>query len=160
AYQVGGGRSGAARGRASVFGIKDMRDLEPALEYDAHQSVITDPGVEKTFFHWLPEEMRERCMIVQGVIMHPFEAHCYEVRLRQARLHELELRYVALMLRSMWQFRGYDTLHHPFLPEHRLLGNCRDYATLLCAILQHYEVPARVRCGCASYFVPGFFTDH
>ncbi len=47
---------------------------------------------------------------------------------------------------------------HP--PEKRLVGNCRDFATMLCAMLRHQKVPARVRRGFASYFEPDFWTDH
>jgi len=37
--------------------------------------------------------------------------------------------------------------------EKRLVGNCRDFATLLCAMLRHQGVPARARCGFGTYFL-------
>ncbi|HEV2473921.1 MAG TPA: transglutaminase-like domain-containing protein, partial [Chthonomonadales bacterium] len=45
-------------------------------------------------------------------------------------------------------------------PNRRLAGNCRDFATMLCAMLRHQGVPARVRYGFATYFEPDYFTDH
>jgi len=37
----------------------------------------------------------------------------------------------------------------------RVVGNCRDYALLLTAMLRHQGIPARVRSGVARYFFPG-----
>jgi transglutaminase-like putative cysteine protease len=44
--------------------------------------------------------------------------------------------------------------------EKRLVGNCRNFSTMLCAMLQHQGVPARARCGFATYFEPDHFEDH
>jgi hypothetical protein len=44
--------------------------------------------------------------------------------------------------------------------EARLIGCCRDYATLLCSILRHRGVPARIRFGFATYFEPNWNPDH
>jgi len=137
-----------------------MSYLEPSLDYYARQGQITDPGGDEILFRWLPQEVSALCLTVQGVMLHPFEAHRYEVKLRRARLRELHLRYVSSMLLAMRELGGYHTITRPYLPEQRLLGNCRDFAVMLCAILRHQGVPARVRCGFASYFEPGFFTDH
>ena len=46
------------------------------------------------------------------------------------------------------------------LPEKRLLATCRDYALLTCSLFRHYEIPARVRCGFADYFISGQYEDH
>ena len=45
-------------------------------------------------------------------------------------------------------------------PESRLLGTCRHFATLLCAILRHQCRPARACCGFANYFIPDRYEDH
>nr|WP_277349822.1 transglutaminase-like domain-containing protein [Planosporangium thailandense] len=42
----------------------------------------------------------------------------------------------------------------------RFAGTCRDFSILLCAMLREVGVPARLRAGFASYFLPGFFDDH
>lgn len=134
--------------------------MQPSLEYYARQSQITDPGGDEPLFRWLPQEVSALCAIVQGVMLHPFEAHRYEVRLRRTRLRELHLRSVSAMLTSLWKLGGHHGLSRPALPEQRLLGNCRDFAVMLCAMLRHQRVPARVRCGFACYFEQGFFIDH
>jgi hypothetical protein len=39
-------------------------------------------------------------------------------------------------------------------------GTCRDYAIMLASMLRHQSIPARIRCGFATYFSPGPFEDH
>src|SRR5262245_25048482 len=34
----------------------------------------------------------------------------------------------------------------------RSFGTCRDYALVICSMLRHQSIPARVRCGFATYF--------
>ena len=44
-------------------------------------------------------------------------------------------------------------------PAGREVGTCRDFALLFCSFLRTHGVPARVRCGFASYFGEGWW-DH
>jgi hypothetical protein len=41
-----------------------------------------------------------------------------------------------------------------------MLGTCRDFAVMLCAIQRHHGVPARVRCGFGRYFTSNPYEDH
>lgn len=45
-------------------------------------------------------------------------------------------------------------------PVHRVVGTCRHFAVLACALLRHQGVAARVRCGFATYFEHGLAVDH
>jgi transglutaminase-like putative cysteine protease len=42
----------------------------------------------------------------------------------------------------------------------RVVGTCRHFATLACAILRARGVAARARCGFGTYFVEGRGLDH
>jgi hypothetical protein len=44
--------------------------------------------------------------------------------------------------------------------ERRMVGNCRHFSTLSAALLRHAGIPARARCGFATYFEPGKYVDH
>ena len=44
--------------------------------------------------------------------------------------------------------------------DRRSFGTCRDYAITLGSMLRHQSIPARIRCGFATYFTPGPFEDH
>jgi hypothetical protein len=45
-------------------------------------------------------------------------------------------------------------------PGNRVVGTCRHFAVLSCALLRHRNIPARVRCGFATYFQPNRGLDH
>jgi hypothetical protein len=48
----------------------------------------------------------------------------------------------------------------PRVPERRVVGVCRHFATLFVALMRQKGVPARARCGFANYFTPGKHVDH
>ncbi|MBM0233854.1 hypothetical protein JNW91_19560 [Micromonospora sp. STR1_7] len=45
-------------------------------------------------------------------------------------------------------------------PARRVIGTCRHFAVLSCALLRYREIAARARCGFATYFHPGQGVDH
>lgn len=45
-------------------------------------------------------------------------------------------------------------------PVYRVVGTCRHFAVLACALLRHQGVAARVRCGFATYFEQDRAVDH
>jgi hypothetical protein len=45
-------------------------------------------------------------------------------------------------------------------PDRRTPGTCRDFALMTCSALRERGVPARVRCGFATYFPSNPFEDH
>ncbi len=45
-------------------------------------------------------------------------------------------------------------------PGKRVVGTCRHFAVLSCALLRHRGILARVRCGFATYFQPNQGLDH
>jgi hypothetical protein len=51
-------------------------------------------------------------------------------------------------------------LNEPRPPAQRMIANCRHFSTLLTALLRLKGVPARARCGFATYFEPGRYVDH
>ncbi|PRY60951.1 transglutaminase-like domain-containing protein [Glycomyces artemisiae] len=53
--------------------------------------------------------------------------------------------------------RAEEILAHPDRP---LLGSCRHFTLLVVVALRAHGIPARARCGFATYFVPGWHIDH
>ncbi len=45
-------------------------------------------------------------------------------------------------------------------PPDRVVGTCRDFALMLCAMLRHTGTAARVRCGFANYLGGEHYQDH
>ena len=130
-----------------------------ALEYYATPARFTDLGAYAALARELPEDLAALCRIVQGLVVHPYLGHLYGLQPNPSRLGELELRPVQEMLDRVLALEA-KPLASPRAPSHRLLGTCRHFSVLLCAFLRARGVPARPRCGFASWFEPSRFTDH
>lgn len=133
--------------------------MRAPLEFFAQSGAMTDLAEYAAELAEMPSDFPALCRVVQGLLLHPIEAHRYGVAVADARWAELEAREVRRMLAGIG---GLDPapLTIPRPPERRWLGNCRDYAVLLCALLRARGMPARVRYGFATYFEPDFYTDH
>ena len=132
---------------------------ENQLTYYAAPGLMTNPGRHASMFDGLPTDIASLCRIVQGVMIHIFWAERYGVKLSDAQKQQVQLRSVARKLKVI---RETDAL--PLNVERtldkRLVGNCRDFSTMLTAILRHQGVPARARCGFGKYFMPNHYEDH
>lgn len=132
--------------------------MSPITYYASH-SYITDPQSYVKLFDNLPVDVPALCKIIQNIMIHPYEAHLYGLKIAKKRLKELDTRKVSLMLARMFELDAQPlAVERPFMK--RFAGNCRDFATMLCAMLRHQGVAARVRFGFATYFEPDFYTDH
>ncbi|MFN8498515.1 MAG: transglutaminase-like domain-containing protein [Anaerolineae bacterium] len=120
---------------------------------------ITDPGDLGYLFDNLPTDIGDLCRVVQGLVIHIFWADRYGVQLSPERQAEVQLRFVRPQLARILALDP-RPLTEARPPEQRLVGNCRDFSTLLTAMLRRQGVPARARCGFGAYFMPGHFEDH
>jgi hypothetical protein len=97
------------------------------------------------------------CRVVQGLLVQPGDV--FGVGMSQEQLAERNTRPVSALLQRALELD--PRLHdHARTPESRVVGTCRHYAVLATAMLQATDVPARARCGFASYFVPLKHVDH
>ncbi|TKA11881.1 transglutaminase-like domain-containing protein [Actinacidiphila oryziradicis] len=128
------------------------------LDFHSAQSVFSAPG-DGSFFAGLPTEPRELASIVRSLLIHREETELFGYRLPEDRRNEAETRYVCDILDAVRAMNDapLTAVRHP---QEQFAGTCRDFALLLCALLRNSGVPARIRCGFATYFVPGFHEDH
>jgi hypothetical protein len=73
--------------------------------------------------------------------------------------NDVNLRDVGKMLDILVK-RNQEAKNKINLFENKLLGNCRDLSLLICAILRHKRIPARIRSGFATYFSKKKKYDH
>ena len=133
-------------------------ETEP-LAFYAQPGPLTDPGPHAVLFDRLPTDVPALVEIVHNVLLHVFWIERHGLHLPEARQAEVSLRAVADML-SRLQAISPGPLTAPRAPEERLIGNCRHFATLLSALLRDQGLPARARCGFATYLNPGTYEDH
>jgi hypothetical protein len=124
------------------------------------QSTISDPGAHAALLDGLPTDPAGVTKIVQGLVYHyvagkHFFGHTPPAeRIREVdsrRMERILSRLVELDPRPLTESRSY---------ENRVVGCCRDFSLVACAILRHHGIPARLRYGFAAYFDSGWFGDH
>jgi hypothetical protein len=110
-------------------------------------------------FRNLPSDVSALRDVVQGLVVHVFWAQRYGLTLPADREQELQIRSVSEKLKQIRKLSD-SPLTKPRPLDARLVGNCRDFSLMLCAMLRHQGVPARARCGFGAYFEPNHYEDH
>lgn len=127
------------------------------LQHYARHDALTHPAGHASLFEALPAGMSALCDVLSGLILHTSWADKYgipsgtplprETKPVAERLAEIQQRFVGPLAAAR------EPLARPF-------GTCRDFALLTCGALRHRGVPARVRCGFATYFASARYADH
>lgn len=129
------------------------------LAYYATPGVMTDPKDCTPLFADLPDEIPALVQVVQGLLVHIFWAERYGLVLDEERKQEVNIRSATDMLARILEMDDRPLTEARPL-EKKLVGNCRDFSVLLCAMLRHKGIPARARCGFGVYFLPDHYEDH
>jgi hypothetical protein len=131
-----------------------------ALGYYARQGPITDPGPAAGALASLPADLPALVRVVQGLVFHYFaDEAIFGWHPSPARVVEIDTRRVSSMLQRLTALDG-GPLTTPRPPERRLVGCCRDFSVLLCALARQQGIPVRTRVGFARYFSADFRVDH
>ena len=97
------------------------------------------------------------CTAVQGLVIEPDAAAAADVP--EHRLAERNIRPARGLLDVLAALEP-APLHAKRGAAERVVGTCRHFAVLSCALLRHQGIPARARCGFATYFIDGKSVDH
>jgi hypothetical protein len=98
--------------------------------------------------------------MVQGLLVYDLAARdLYGVELSARQSEAVHLRDAAALLSLALEVDA-RPLDHARDPGHRIGGRCNTYTLLMVALLRAAGIPARARCGFATYFVPGWYEDH
>lgn len=121
------------------------------------QTPMSDPGREASMLNGLPDDIGGLTRVVQGLLLHLEWLETYGLTAHDFPHLSRDTLSVADRLRTL---ADRLPLHHSRAPAERSPGTCRDYSLMLCGLLRHRQIPARVRCGFASYFRAGRWEDH
>ena len=119
----------------------------------ARHSRWSDPGPFAAHLKALPADPACLPEIVGGLVLHPLFAPAGSDKSEAALRSAAEILAAALA-------RDDRPLDQSREPGKRVIGTCRNYALLACAILRQHGTPARLRVGFADYFTPDFWEDH
>lgn len=97
---------------------------------------------------------------VTGLIVHEIMAEpLYGWVPEPERLGALHVRPAAALVEEILRLDP-RPLFEPRPVERRLVGNCRHFSVVTVALMRSLGIAARARCGFASYFEPGLWSDH
>jgi hypothetical protein len=129
------------------------------LTYFAQYGKMTNPGPYAHLYAELPSDVPSLVKVVRGLIVHVFWGESYGLHLSEERKAEVQLRSMERRLTRMLQLDS-SPLTTPRSNEKKVVGNCRDFSLTLASMLQSKGIPARPRCGFATYFDPSLYIDH
>ncbi len=97
------------------------------------------------------------CFPVHGLVIQPTDAEALD--LPAERFAANQIRSASALVRELLALDP-APVTVPRAPGKRVVGTCRHFAVLSCAMLRHRGIASRVRCGFATYFQPGQGLDH
>jgi Transglutaminase-like superfamily len=129
-------------------------------DYYVSQSRTSDPGRYGYLFDDLPADLAGISQVIEGLIYHYFAGQRrYGWVPPKERLIEINTRWLEQIVAALLK-KDKRPLIEGRAYEQRLIGCCRDFALVACAILRHQGKPARLRYGFASYLVTDYWIDH
>lgn len=122
-------------------------------------SAASDPGRHAALLAELPGDPASLPEIVSGFVLHPWLAGQRDVTMTAEHEADRQSRTMTALLDRLLT-RDDRPLDQRRAAKDRFFGSCRDYALVTCSILREHGHNARIRCGFADYFTPGFLEDH
>ncbi len=124
----------------------------------AEAGPLTDlSDVDPAALAGLPADPIALCRLAPGLVIQPHAASALGVP--AGRMGENQIRPAAGLIAALLAQRpGALTVARE--PGDRVVGTCRHFAVLTVALLRYRGIPARARCGFATYFQAGQGLDH
>jgi hypothetical protein len=121
--------------------------IDQTLDFYRMHSVFTDPGRYSYLYENLPTDLTELQRIISGIRINFYSDQLVlGYKAKPERLPEIELRRVEKMLAHTLSISPEAlVLERP--TEKRVVGTCRDSALMMCSMLRHLGIPARIRVG-------------
>lgn len=105
----------------------------------------------------LPADPVALCALVPGLVVHPLATD--GLGLARERFAESQLRSAASIIARLLELDP-APLAVRREPAQRVVGTCRNFVVLSCALLRWRGIPVRARCGFGMYFQAGLGLDH
>jgi Transglutaminase-like superfamily len=133
------------------------RVADMVLDYAAAGPLTGLDGVSQEALGTIGVDPVSICSPVHTLVIQPGDAH--QLDLPEERLAENQIRPARELVARLLALDP-APLSVARQPDKRVVGTCRHFAVLACALLRYWGIPARVRCGFATYFQPGQGLDH
>ncbi|MGC4868019.1 transglutaminase domain-containing protein [Micromonospora sp. DT53] len=127
------------------------------IDYAMAGPLTTIGTVHKSAVDDLPTDPVDICHLVHDLVIQPTDAKALGIS--EQRFAENQLRPVDGIIGALLALDP-APLTAVRASDRRVIGTCRHFAVLSCALLRYRGIAARARCGFATYFQPGQGVDH
>lgn len=128
-----------------------------AIDYTTPGPLTGLANVDPLALERIPGEAVDICRPAHSLIIQPSDAQA--LRMPAERFSENQIRPIGDLIGALLALDP-APLDVPREPVRRVIGTCRHFAVMSCALLRYRGIAARVRCGFATYFQPGQGLDH
>lgn len=127
--------------------------------YYKQHGMFTKVTDRKHMVTGIPNDINSIAKLVQNFLLHQHCAPYYGVKLSTEQTKEPHIRSFEDKL-ELLEKKGYKHISDYKDYGERLVGICRDFAVLSAALCREAGIPARARCGFATYLEKGKYIDH
>lgn len=120
---------------------------------------MTEIRTEKHMVTDLPKDIKSIVLIVQNIFLHQHWAKRYGLELEDKRRKEPWLRSVEEKLKYLNKL-GYEHVSDKKQLQDKMIAICRDFSVMGAALCREVGIPARARCGFATYLEKDKYIDH
>ncbi|WP_422934057.1 transglutaminase domain-containing protein [Sinomonas sp. P47F7] len=131
--------------------------MAEVIDYSSPGPFTSLDGIDSRALEPVADDPVGICLPVHSLVIQPTDAQA--LNLPAHRFDENQIRPADSLVRRLLALDP-APLTTAREPHRRLVGTCRHFAVLSCALLRYRDVAARVRSGFATYFQPGQGLDH
>lgn len=133
--------------------------MSDIMTYYTEHGRMTQVDELKNMITDIPRDIGGIVKIVQGILVHQAWASKYGVEITEERKAETYIRSFEEKLRFLNDY-GYEHINDIIDHKNKMFAICRDFAVVATALCRDVNIPARARCGFATYFSEGLYIDH
>ncbi len=131
--------------------------MADVIDYKLPGALTALDGVSSAVLQPVATDPVEICEPVHGLVIQPVDAQARGVPTERFSENQIRpARRLILALLAMDE----APLSVSREPDKRVIGTCRHFEVISCALLRYRGIPSRVGCGFATYFQPGQGLDH
>lgn len=133
-----------------------MKDI-PKL-YQEH-GIMTEIKTMQHMVTDIPKDIKTIVTYVQNILLHQHWSGIYGLELSEERKKEPFIRSFEDKLIFLNKL-GFTHVSEQRANERKMIAICRDFSVVTVALCREVGIPARARCGFASYLEKGKYIDH
>ncbi|WP_105615196.1 transglutaminase-like domain-containing protein [Vallitalea okinawensis] len=133
--------------------------MEKILDYYKAHGRMTEIKTNQHMVIDLPHDIKGIVLTVQNILLHQHWAKRYGIELDEENVKEPWVRSVEEKLIHLNKV-GYEHITDQKELKDKMISICRDFSVVAAALCREVGIPARARCGFATYFEKDKYIDH